>query len=116
MAAMADDDMLMNPSTRISTPSNVPNTNSNTDREELIKQDIRDIAVMRESFKKGPNDHIRMANFIGLMMTVYIGGLQFGVIISMWNVAWKPFAWANGKTDNIEGEEHKESYQWNVTV
>jgi len=26
------------------------------------------------------------------MLTVYLGGLQFGIVISMWNVAWKPFA------------------------
>ena len=82
----------------------------------LLKQDAESITQMRESLKKNKNDHIRMCHFIAMMLTVYLGGFQFGIIISMWNVAWKPFAWLNGITDDIEGDANKDSYIKNVTV
>lgn len=62
------------------------------DQQKLISGDYDGMTQMRKSFQKDSKDHIRMGNFIALMLTVYLGGLQFGVVISMWNVAWKPFA------------------------
>jgi len=53
---------------------------------------MNEVTQMRKSLSKNNTDHIRMGNFIALMLTVYLGGLQFGIVISMWNVAWKPFA------------------------
>ena len=55
-----------------------------------------------------------MGNFIALMLTVYLGGIQFGIIISMWNVAWKPFAFQNNVSDDIKGEANHDITQGSV--
>lgn len=47
------------------------------------------------------------------MLTVYLGGIQFGIIISNWNVAFKPFAWINGYTYDTSDSN---SYMHNTVV
>lgn len=61
------------------------------------------LVKMRASLKPGKTSHIRKCNFTALMLTVYLGGIQFGIIISWWNVAWKPFAYQYGLDYNLEG-------------
>jgi hypothetical protein len=97
--------------------NHIRDSETTNDKQNLIgAEDMDGVGQMRKSFAKDEKAHIRMGNFIALMLTVYLGGLQFGVVISMWNVAWKPFAYQYDLSDNIEGPDNAESYQKNVIV
>jgi len=58
--------------------------------------------------------HIRMGFFVAFMLTVYLGGIQFGILISSWNVEYVPFALLNGLNPDISKSE--ESANKNLLV